>query len=268
MEKRKRFEFVAIKQEDDDDSELQVVLIRQNMEGEKTARMNQMDERERRTNMCDFDNKENKISFNFGDTNKLVSYRVNRSLTDRAITSDVTVNIADFFNNFTRFGTKPLLTDKKLVEKFWNIGDDNDARTIIENVGHYVFASCFWDELLRSEIGKKGKRCTEIEVLSRSFVPQLHEYKDELDVERFFKYVNSVQELGLKKKTGNWYDIPGILKIIAFNSETIIGTDRKIMKHLLSDVLKTIPHEVIMMPWRIFKPKGLVPKLSCDKEVS
>ena len=72
----------------------------------------------------------------------------------------------------------------------------------------------------------------------------------------------------MNKATGNWHDIPGILKLIALNNTNIISTDKTFLNQFLTDVLKTVPHDVIMMPWRLFKPKGLVPQLTCDKDVS
>ena len=98
----------------------------------------------------------------------------------------------------------------------------------------------------------------EIIVLVRSFIPEMLLYKEETDFNRFPTICTLFNDPdnGTYIYVDNWYDVPGILRMIAPLNSTLLKLDDKVQRFkMFQDILKNVPHTVLTMPWVKFDAK-------------
>ena len=209
------------------------------------------------------------------DDDDIVEFHPNSKITEKTILSDGNVDVLGCFNIFTAEGSKPLLTGSSLAEKLNGKEDPFAKRGGIENPGNLVFASYLWDVVLQTQFLENKVPCACVEKDCKTFIPEMKEYLKEMDFRVFGEYVNWVNgkdpensgKLNITNSTCNWFDVPGILRIVAPTYNNLVETEYNPLRYYTQSVIKGLPHTVIMMPLYEFKLQKLIPGVENSYEV-
>ena len=194
--------------------------------------------------------------FVFGVEQELIPFSESGDLNTVRLFQNRDLDINDLYNKYTENGNKPLVISSTLVQRLRENGDPLRMKPGIENPSNYIFIIGLWDHLLKTAILNGIEPPEEIIILFHSFIPEMRVYREETNFERFPCYVYWVAERGLRS-IDEWGDLPSVLRILAPLNEQLLEANPA-KQLIFSEMLKSLPHGVLMMPWRDFDPKNFV----------
>jgi len=194
----------------------------------------------------------------FGPERELVAFSETGDLSAVRLHDDNSLDIADFYDKFTENGTKPIACSTRLAIKLRQNGDPLRKKPGIETSSGYIFVISLWDNILKTSILEGTSTPKEVIMLCHTFIPDMLFHGEETNFERFPCYVKWIAEYGLRLMD-EWSDLPAVLRMLAPINENLLNLNVGARHTIFSEMLKRVPHGVLMMPWRDFNAQKFLP---------
>lgn len=166
------------------------------------------------------------------------------------------VSVAACFSRFTL--TAPIQTDNALTQTL-----QKKDQPFSKNGGtaDVSFLSFFWDVTLETQFDVDQTPTDTINKLLWSLVPENETLRHDVGEDIMQKYSEWVNNAEPDSKVSNripkfcgsnWYDVPGVMKVLAPSHGNLVKTDYNSIRFYTQNAMKCLPHSIIMLPWTVF----------------